>query len=43
MKTTQNQMDQLSKSMMDHPICGRAMLMYTLLTGYSLFDSIQIK
>ena len=36
-------MDQLSKSMMDHPICGRAMLMYTLLTGYSLFDSIQIK
>ncbi|MBB4625121.1 hypothetical protein H8788_15870 [Parabacteroides faecis] len=43
MKTTQNQIDQLSKSMMDHPICGRAMLMYTLLTGYSLFDSIQIK
>lgn len=43
MKTTQNQIDQLSQSMMAHPICGRAMLMYTLLTGYSLFDSIQVK
>nr|WP_129734658.1 hypothetical protein [Parabacteroides goldsteinii] len=43
METTQNQIDRLSQSMIAHPICGRAMLMYTLLTGYSLFDSIQVK
>lgn len=43
METTQNQIDQLSQSMITHPICGRAILMYTLLTGYSLFDSIQVK
>lgn len=43
MKTTQDSIDQLSQSMMHHSISRRAILMYTLLTGYSLFDSIQIK
>ena len=43
MKTTQDPIDRLSQSMMDHSICRRAILIYTLLTGYSLFDSIQTK
>lgn len=29
--------------MMNHSICRRVMLMHTVLTGYSLFDSIQTK
>ena len=43
METTQDPIDRLSQSMMDHSICRRAILIYTLLTGYSLFDSIQTK
>ena len=43
MKSTQDLAEQLSQSMADHSISRRAMLVYTLLTGYSLFDSIQIK
>lgn len=43
MEITQDLIDQLSQSMVNHSIARRAVLMYTLLTGYSLFDSIQIK
>lgn len=43
MKSTQDLVEQLSQSMADHSISRRVMLVYTLLTGYSLFDSIQVK
>lgn len=34
---------ELALSLMNHSICRRAALMHMLLTGYSLFDSIQLR
>lgn len=34
---------ELALSLMNHSICRRAALMHMLLTGYSLFDSIQMR
>lgn len=42
METEQIPPERILKAM-NHSICQRAVLMHTLLTGYSLFDSIQVK